>query len=279
MSGYTSFKIGGPCRLMIFPKNMQEIMDTLMHCKQQDIPVLFMGNGSNMLVSDAGYDGVVVKMTGEFSDITKVDDCTIFARSGATLSKLCHFARRHALTGLECCYGIPASVGGSVYMNAGAYGGEIKDVIQAAEYVDMDGKVHRIAAQDLQMSYRHSFFTGKDLCITGAYFKLKPGDPKQIKARMNQLYDRRKTKQPLEYPSAGSTFKRPDGAYAAQLIQECGLKGVLRGGAQVSEKHSGFIINTGGATCHDVLSLIKVIQQTVKQKTDFCLECEVKIIG
>jgi UDP-N-acetylmuramate dehydrogenase len=279
LAGYTTFHIGGPCEVMIFPKNTEELRYALHACRENHMRVLFLGNGSNMLVSDDGFDGAVILLNRDFSDITLLDDETIFAQSGASLAKVCVFAQQHGLTGMEFSYGIPASVGGAVYMNAGAYGGEMKDIIQSAYYLDGDLQEHFISAKDAQFSYRHSIFTDHpEYCVTGAAFRLKKGNPQEIKAQMDEIYGRRKSKQPLEFPSAGSTFKRPPNAFAAKLIEDCGLKGTTVGGAQVSEKHSGFVINRNHATCKDVLDLIELVKHRVKEQTGILLECEVKMV-
>ena len=279
LKNYTSFKIGGPCEILILPHTAEEVAESVRICVEADLPVLFLGNGSNVLVSDQGFSGAVILFHHNFSDIWLLDETTVYAQAGASLARLCTFAQQNGLTGLEFAYGIPATVGGAAFMNAGAYGGEIKDVLQFADYLDENSKPQRRENAELDFSYRHSFFTGKQLPILGAAFSLKKGDAQQIRADMDEIYGRRKAKQPLEFPSAGSTFKRPEGAYAAALIEECGLKGRSVGGAQVSEKHSGFVINRKDATCRDVLDLIKIVQQTVKEKTGFTLECEVRKIG
>lgn len=283
---YTSFKLGGNCAVMVFPSSMEQLLITIKACQADALPTFFFGNGSNLLVSDAGYDGVAIRLGEAFAslEVSKTDPRTILATAGTSLSKLCHFACAQGLTGLEFCYGIPAFVGGAIYMNAGAYGGEIKDVLQFVEYLDAEGILHQKSVETLAMSYRHSYFAdheragGAPHCITKAAFRLTPGNPEEIKARMTEIYQRRRDKQPLEYPSAGSTFKRPQGAFAAALIEECGLKGTSVGGAQVSEKHSGFVINRGGATCDDVQGLIAQIKQVVLEQTGFQLEEEIKYI-
>ena len=279
LAPYTTFKIGGPCPVMILPHSGRETALAVSLCREADVPFLFLGSGSNVLVSDRGFPGAVILFQRNFAEISLLDGTTVYAQAGASLMRVCAFARDHGLAGLEFAYGIPASVGGAVYMNAGAYGGEIRDVLAYADYLEEDGTAARRDNAALDFSYRHSFFTGRALPVLGAAFSLRPGDPETIRREMDEIYARRKEKQPLEYPSAGSTFKRPDGAYAAQLIEECGLKGLQVGGAQVSEKHSGFLINRGGATCRDVLELIRRVQETVREKTGFSLEREVRLIG
>ncbi len=278
LAQYTSFKIGGECKLMVIPKSEDEIIYTLKLINENNLKKLILGNGSNVLISDDGFDGVIVLLGNDFSDIKLIDEDTVFASAGASLSRLCTFAMQNSLSGLEFAYGIPGTVGGAVYMNAGAYGGEIKDVLKSAYHITDKLNSENKSAEDLDLSYRHSFYSDKDYVITGAVFKLKKGNRDEIKAIMTETMNKRKSKQPLEYPSAGSTFKRPEGAFAAKLIDDCGLKGKTVGGAVVSEKHSGFVINKGNATCKDVLELIDIIKNEVKTKTGFTLECEVKYI-
>ncbi len=279
LANYTSFKIGGDGRIVVFPKTITQIQMLLSDCKQFDVPYLILGNGSNVLVSDNGYQGVVLVFNKQFSDIRLLDGDRIEADAGASLMKVCRFACEHSLTGLEFAYGIPATVGGAVYMNAGAYGGEIKDVLFAVEHLSPEGELQQLNADQLNLSYRHSIYTGTKNCIVKAVFQLQKGEQSNIQATMEDILNRRKTKQPLEYPSAGSTFKRPPNAFAAKLIEDCGLKGRTVGGAQVSTKHSGFVINYHHASCQDVLDLIQIVQDEVKRQTGIELECEVKYIA
>lgn len=278
LSSYTSFKIGGTCPIMAIPADEGQVGRILSACFELGLSYLIVGNGSNMLVSDEGFDGVCILLNQNFSKIALEDDTTIRAQAGVTLARLCTFAWEHSLTGLEFAYGIPATVGGAVYMNAGAYGGEMKDVLKAAAFIDEEGNRQILPTEQLQMSYRHSAFTSRNCCITQGIFQLQKGDKQKIREAMDDIYGRRKQKQPLEFPSAGSTFKRPANAFAAKLIEDCGLKGKQVGGAMVSTKHSGFVINTGGATCADVQELIRQVQAEVKRQTDIDLECEVKLI-
>lgn len=279
LAKYTSFQIGGPCRVLMMPSTQEEILFAVKSCGELAIPFFILGNGSNVLVSDKGYDGAVILLGHRFSEIALLEDgVTIHAQAGASLAKVCVFAKEHGLTGMEFAYGIPATVGGAVYMNAGAYGGEMKDILLSAEHITPEGEMGQFSAEELELSYRHSVYSGGKYCITGANFRLRPGNREEIKTAMDDVMGRRKSKQPLEYPSAGSTFKRPEGAFAAKLIEDCGLKGEQIGGAMVSTKHSGFVINCGGATCQDVLELIALIQKRVKEQTGFSLECEVKYI-
>lgn len=276
---YTSFKIGGEGRLVVFPCTEEQAAKAFGYCRENNLPCLILGNGSNVLISDEGYPGVVLVLGQNFSQIRLLDDITIVAAAGTSLMKVCRFAQAHGLSGLEFAYGIPATVGGAVYMNAGAYGGEIKDVLLSASHIAPDGTAGSFTGGELDLSYRHSVYSAGGYCILSAAFSLSKGDPAEIQQKMDDYLGRRREKQPLEYPSAGSTFKRPEGAYAAKLIQDCGLKGMRVGGAQVSEKHSGFIINADHASCKDVEELIRLVQQEVKRQTGFTLECEVKRIG
>ena len=235
---------------------------------------MILGNGSNLLVSDNGIEGAVITLDGDFKEIT-VDGDIITSGSGAKLSRLCSVALENSLTGLEFAYGIPGSVGGAMYMNAGAYGGEMKDVALSVTALTPDGEIREVPAEELALGYRTSIFKTNGDIILFAKYKLAQGDPAAIKEKMDDVMNRRKTKQPLEYPSAGSVFKRPEGAFAGTLIEQCGLKGKTVGGAQVSEKHAGFIINIGGATCDDVMGLVKLVQDTVKAETGYFLEREI----
>lgn len=278
LSRHTTFKVGGPCDVAVLVNSEQAIASLLRYCTTNDINTLVIGNGSNLLVSDKGYNGVVLIVGKDFQGISLIDDTTIEVSAGTTLTQLCMFALQNSLTGLEFAYGIPGTVGGGVFMNAGAYDGEISDVIESATAVDFSGKVLTFTAQQMQLGYRKSIFHEIDCVITKAVFRLKKGDKQAIKDKMDDLMQRRKSKQPLEYPSAGSTFKRPMGNFAGKLIDECGLRGYRVGGAQVSEKHCGFVINKENASFDDIMTLIKNVQNIVYEKTGYCLECEVKII-
>ena len=279
LSKHTSFKIGGPAEIFAKPSSEEQVCEIVKFCKENEIPLLPLGKGSNVLVSDNGIAGVVMCFGSDFGKIKLLDEETIYCEAGTSLGALCNFALENGLTGLEFAYGIPGSVGGAVFMNAGAYGGEIKDVIVYADHVDKNGETGRFAGEELQMSYRHSAYSAKEYFITGAAFKLQKGDKAEIKAKMDDLLGRRFDKQPMDKPSAGSTFKRPEGAFASALIDQCGLKGYRVGGAEVSTKHAGFVVNIGGATCADVLELIKGVQEKVKADTGFFLEPEVEILG
>lgn len=276
MSKHTTFKIGGPADIFITPHDENSMLSICAYCKNKGIPLFIIGNGSNLLVSDKGLRGAVIKCTN-FGSIS-VDGETITAPAGANLGAVCEAARENSLSGLEFAYGIPGSVGGAVYMNAGAYGGEMKDVVVETRHIDGD-KISGFSADELDFGYRKSAYTGKNLIITRAKFALHRGNKEQINEKMRDLLSRRRSKQPLELPSAGSVFKRPVGHYAGTLIEGCGLKGAAVGGAMVSKKHAGFIVNTGGATCRDVVELIEKIKNEVFKQTGVTLECEIKISG
>ena len=278
MSEFTSFKIGGPADFLCSPQNLEELKLLLKFCRENEIPYFVLGNGSNLLVSDLGIEGIVISLK-HFNDISYNPAYEISCGAGIKLSKLCSFALENSLSGLEFAWGIPGTVGGAIYMNAGAYGGEISFVLKECTFIDEEGNVVQADLSSLQLDYRKSLFTDSNKVIVNAKFLLKNDRKENIRAVMDDLIDRRRNKQPLEYPSAGSTFKRPTGHYAGALIEECGLKGTQIGGAQVSEKHAGFVINTGNATCSDVLSLISKIKQEVYLQTSVTLEPEVKTIG
>lgn len=277
MALHTTFKIGGPARLAVFPKNENEISDVIKKCKEENVRYMVVGNGSNLLVADEGIDAVVILLGKEFGDVKLIDDTTIFAEAGAPLMKVCRFALENGLSGLEFAYGIPGSCGGGAFMNAGAYGGELGDVMFRCDHIDKDGNKGSLEGNDLKLAYRHSAYYENGCVITGAYFKMQKADKEEIKAKMDDYMSRRRDKQPLEYPSAGSTFKRPEGNFAGALIEQCGLKGTSVGGAEISTKHAGFVINKGGATCKDVLDLCKKVADTVKAEKGIDLEMEVRV--
>ena len=279
MKNHTSFKIGGAADLYVTANDMRQLSEAVRFANQKDIPLFVLGNGSNLLVSDKGIRGAVLRLGGEFCNIEFNSDGTIHCGTGAQLSKLCGFALENSLTGLEFAWGIPGSVGGAAFMNAGAYGGEMKDVVVSCEHMDMRGTKGVFDRDQLDFAYRHSTYSCGEYIITGVNIRLEKGDKCEIKKKMKELMGRRKDKQPLEYPSAGSVFKRPEGYFAGGLIEQCGLKGAKVGGAQVSPKHAGFIVNVGGASCDDVLTLIGNIQKKVKEETGVDLECEVRKTG
>lgn len=278
MSKHTSFKIGGNADAYIKVNNLSKLSTILKECQDSNVDYMLLGNGSNLLVSDEGIKGAVIRLDGDFRKITLVDDTTIYCGAGATLAYLCKFALNCGLSGLEFAWGIPGTVGGAVFMNAGAYDGEMKDVVHSVSHISPCGEIGRIEKDKLNFGYRTSVYRNNNMIITGVTLKLKKGNPDEIRAKMDDYMSRRSTKQPLEYPSAGSVFKRPEGNFAGALIEQCGLKGKLCGGAQVSEKHAGFIINRSNATAKDVRDLISQIQKTVSDKTGYNLECELIIL-
>lgn len=275
---HTSFKVGGAARLMVKPQTIKQLQQVLKDVKRNSLPVFVTGRGTNLLVNDHGINAVVVNLDGNLDEMYLEEETCIVCQAGASLKKLCLFAQSHGLTGLEFAYGIPGTVGGAVYMNAGAYGGEMKEAVASCQALDQDGALLDYTLEQIGFGYRTSVFQKNGQCIVAARFALKKGDPVEIMERMKEIMQRRKDKQPLEYPSAGSTFKRPQGNFAGALIEQCGLKGCCIGGAQVSEKHAGFVINKGQATQKDIVNLIVHIQKVVLKETGCQLECEVKII-
>lgn len=274
MKAHTTFKIGGAADLFVTVRTVGELRAAAAACRMTGTPWMILGKGSNLLISDEGVEGAVIVLDGDFKDLT-VDSDTVTCGAAVSLSKLCTVAAEHSLAGLEFAYGIPGTVGGAVYMNAGAYGGETKDVVAEVAYMTPDGAVGTLTQDQLGFGYRTSVFKSNQNIILSAKYRLHPDDRAAILARMDDYMNRRRTKQPLEYPSAGSVFKRPVGAFAGTLIEQCGLKGARVGGAQVSEKHAGFIVNAGGATCADVQNLVRLVQDTVKRETGYELECEI----
>ena len=279
MKKHTSFKIGGPAEIFITPDSEEQLLKTINICRKYEIERHIIGNGSNLLVSDGGIKGAVIALKNLFGNITLEgsDKNVISAQAGAALSQLCKFAQANCLSGLEFSWGIPGSVGGAIYMNAGAYGGEIKDVISSIRVLDNEIFTELDASQ-AGFGYRKSAFQDSEYIITAGKFKLEFDEEKNITDRMKEIAEKRTSKQPLDYPSAGSAFKRPNGNYAAALIEQCGLKGLKIGGAQVSEKHSGFIINAENATCADVCKLLDKVREIVYKETGIELEEEVKRI-
>ena len=280
MARHTTFQIGGPADRFLTVENAAQLQGLLSCLRQAGIPYLVLGKGSNLLVSDKGIRGAVLHLGGDFKKVEVLPDGrTLRAGAGAPLASVCALARERSLTGLEFAWGIPGSVGGGAYMDAGAYGGEMRDVVSRVLHLGPDGAPGEARGEELCFGYRKSRYTGGEDIITAVEFTLQPGDPAAIAGKMEELMGRRKDKQPYDMPSAGSVFKRPQNGFAAALIEQCGLKGRRVGGAQVSEKHAGFIVNTGGASCQDVLELIAVIQKTVEERTGTCLECEVRVTG
>ena len=277
LAAHCTFRIGGPAEVFVCPESEAQLVRAVLLCREQGVRYYLLGNGSNILFSDQGFCGAVIDLSALRGPVVR-EGRTLRAGAGVRLSALCLEALRAGLTGLEFAYGIPGTVGGAVYMNAGAYGGEIKDVLVSVRYLTAQGEVKTVPAAELDLGYRHSVFETNGGCILAAKFCLKEGDPAQIRAGMDDLMARRADKQPLDKPSAGSTFKRPAGAFAAALIDQCGLKGFRRGGAAVSDKHSGFVVNLGGASCTDVLALCDEVRRIVKEKTGYDLEKEIRVV-
>ena len=278
MKRHTTFRIGGPAEVFVMPGNLEEMQRILEICRTEDLPYFILGNGSNLLVSDRGYRGVVIQLDRNFGEV-KVEGTEIHASAGALLSTIAVAARRASLTGFEFAGGIPGTLGGAVVMNAGAYGGEMKDVLRKVMVMDQSGKVFEIPAEELQMGYRTSIIKTAGYIVLGAVLSLKEGNLEEIKMLTRKLSEQRTSKQPLEYPSAGSTFKRPEGYFAGKLIMDSGLRGYRVGGAQVSEKHCGFVINKENATATDVVNLIHDVQRIVYEKFQVQLDTEVKFLG
>ena len=282
LAPHTTFKIGGPAAFWCTPRGAEQLRRTLQLCRENGVRVYLLGNGSNTLFDDAGFDGAVIDMrglSGMENSVLDTDAVRITAGAGQTLGRLCSKAQTLGLTGLEFACGIPGTVGGAVYMNAGAYGSELKDVLESVTFLDSDLQLRTLPAADLAMGYRTSIFEqNPDWCILSATVVLHRGDGAAVLARMQELLGKRREKQPLEWPSAGSTFKRPQGAFAGKLIEDCGLRGFTVGGAQISEKHCGFVINRGGATCADVVALTEQVRQIVEARTGFVLEREIRVV-
>lgn len=277
MTRRTTFGIGGPA-LLLRPRSRAELQAAMTLCREAGEEPFILGRGSNLLVSDSGISRPVIQLDGDFTAITREGN-TLRCGAGASLIAVCRAAAENSLSGIEWGYGIPGSLGGGVYMNAGAYGGELRDVLTEVTFLDEVGEYRTLPAAELSLSYRHSIFEDRPgTVIVGAVLTLIPGDPAAIRAAMEDYMSRRREKQPLEYGSAGSTFKRPVGNYASALVDQCGLKGLSVGGAEVSRKHAGFIINRGGATAADVRELIAEVQRIVRERTGYTLECEIKYI-
>lgn len=278
MAAHTSFKIGGPADLFVTVPDGDSAAAVLVRCRAAGVPVMVMGNGTNLLVSDAGIEGVVLKIETETPPVL-CKEAGVVCPAGLPVKKLCLFARDHGLSGLEFAFGIPGTVGGGVYMNAGAYGGQMSDVLESVRIVTRSGEWEELRAEELELGYRRSVLMETGGVVVEARFCLTPDKREDIAARMEDFLSRRRDKQPLEYPSAGSFFKRPPGHFAGTLIESCGLKGARVGGAQISEKHAGFLINAGGATCADVLRLSERVQKTVLDTCGVRLEPEVRPVG
>jgi UDP-N-acetylmuramate dehydrogenase len=278
MSRHTSFRIGGPAALMAQVRTTQELAAALQVAHGMGITPFVLGNGTNVLAGDGVLDVFVIH-TGALEGLELTGPGQITCAAGVSLARLATFALEQGLTGLEFAHGIPGTLGGGMAMNAGAYGGELRDVALSSRYLNLDGTAGELVGEQQQLSYRHSAYSAGDKIVTSALLQLQSGDPETIRNRMTELAQKRRASQPLEFPSAGSTFKRPVGGYAAALIDQCGLKGLTVGGAQVSPKHAGFVVNVGNATCADVLRLTDQIRETVLQRTGITLELEIRRLG
>ena len=278
MSRHTTFRVGGPADFFVTPKAKEEVRDVVRICKEAGMPYYIIGNGSNLLVSDAGYRGVIVQIYKEMNEV-KVEGDLVKAQAGALLSGIAAKALGAELSGFEFASGIPGTIGGACVMNAGAYGGEMKDVLESVTVLTGEGKIIELGRNELELGYRTSVIAKKGYIVLGAVLKLERGDGEKIKTYMDELKEKRVTKQPLEYPSAGSTLKRPEGYFAGKLIEDAGLRGFQVGGAQVSEKHCGFVINRDHATAADIMELMRQVQIRVKENSGVDLEPEVKRLG
>ena len=279
LKDHTTFKIGGKCDLLVKLNGEESFLKLIPLAESLGVPYYIFGKGSNLIVDSAGITGVVFVSGSLFSNVSIKNENTLICSAGTPLLQICNFALEHSLSGLEFAYGIPGTLGGAVFMNAGAYGGEMKDVVTSVRAMDRSGNIKEYSPEQLDFSYRHSRFSQSGEIILSAEISLQKGDKDEIKGKMDELMEKRRSKQPLEFPSAGSTFKRPEGSYASLLIEQCGLKGVHVGDAEVSEKHSGFIINKGNADFSQLMELIEIVKKTVKEKTGYELECEPLIIS
>ena len=279
LSKHTSFRIGGPAELMVFPNTVEQLKQIFLAAKACGIQPRILGSGSNVLAPDEGVRGLVICTRECLMGLELVNGTQVIAMSGMTMAQTAMFAARNGLSGMEFAHGIPGSVGGGVYMNAGAYGGELKDCVIWTEFMDPDGNIIRFEGAEQGFGYRTSSFQGREGIILRCCFALSASDEATVRSKIKELNDRRRASQPLELPSAGSTFKRPKVGYAAALIQEAGLKGLRVGGAAVSEKHAGFVVNLGGATAKDVLALITLVQEKVLAHSGIALEPEVRLWG
>lgn len=278
MSRHTTFRVGGPADFFVMPTEEEEVREVVNLLRKEKVPFYVVGNGSNLLVGDGGYRGVIIQIYKNMNQI-RVEEDVVYAQAGALLSKTAAQALEHSLTGMEFASGIPGTLGGAVMMNAGAYGGEMKHILYNALALTKEGEFRVVPADQMELGYRSSVFAKNGDVVLSAQLKLKPGNPDEIRAYMEELKEKRVTKQPLEYPSAGSTFKRPEGYFAGKLIEDSGLRGFRVGGAQVSEKHCGFVINRENATAADIISLMEQVADRVEEKFGVRLEPEVRRIG
>ena len=278
MASHTTFRIGGPADYFVMPETVEELRDILALCKEEGLPYFILGNGSNLLVGDKGFRGVVIQLYKNFDGLS-IEGTRVTAKSGAMLIRVAKEAGKAGLTGLEFASGIPGTIGGAMVMNAGAYGGEMKDVVTAVTVLTKDGDIKTLTGSEMNFRYRGSVVEDEGYIVLETVMELKEGNLEEIQARIDELSLQRRTKQPIEYPSAGSTFKRPEGYFAGKLIQDANLRGYQVGGAQVSEKHCGFVINAGGATAADVMQLMQDVSDKVNAQFGVTLEPEVKRIG
>lgn len=279
MKNHTSFCVGGPAKLLIKPRDEEALVEILKSIRKNNYKYYILGNCTNIIVRDKGFDGIIIKLKNKLNDVKKVSDKEIYAGTGASMKKISEFAMENSLTGLEFAHGIPGSLGGAIVMNAGAYDGEIKNVVKSVKLLDEDLNVIEVPGEEMNFSYRHSLVQERDLIVLGATFSLEDGDKNEIREKYEDFDQRRADKQPLDMPSAGSTFKRPTGYFAGKLIDDSGLRGFTHKGAGISEKHCGFVVNKNKASAQDVLETIEIVQKVVHDKFDVTLEREVKIIG
>ncbi|WP_282925033.1 UDP-N-acetylmuramate dehydrogenase [Peptoniphilus genitalis] len=279
MKNHTSFCVGGPAKLLIKPRDEEALVEILKSIRKNNYKYYILGNCTNIIVRDKGFDGIIIKLKNKLNDVKKVSDKEIYAGTGASMKKISEFAMENSLTGLEFAHGIPGSLGGAIVMNAGAYDGEIKNVVKSVRLLDEDLNVIEVPGDEMNFSYRHSLVQERDLIVLGATFSLEDGDKNEIREKYEDFDQRRADKQPLDMPSAGSTFKRPTGYFAGKLIDDSGLRGFTHKGAGISEKHCGFVVNKNKASAQDVLETIEIVQKVVHDKFDVTLEREVKIIG
>ncbi len=278
LNTHTTFRVGGAAKALLTVNSVEELKTVLALLQSEKEPFFLLGNGSNLLISDLGFDGYVIRLLGDFEDVSQDGKC-IAAGGGIMLSKVCRFAADNSLSGLEFAFGIPGTVGGAMVMNAGAYGGEMKDVVKSVELMDYDGNLYNLSCEEMAFGYRDSIVKHKDFIVLRTVFALEEGVKEEITAKMDEVMQKRRDKQPLEHPSAGSTFKRPEGAFAGKLIQDAGLAGARIGGASVSKKHCGFIVNDMGGTASDIDRLMKLVADRVKEESGFTLVPEVIRVG
>ena len=279
MKNHTSFCVGGPAKLLIKPNDEEALIEILKSIRKNNYKYYILGNCTNIIVKDGGFDGIIIKLKNKLNDVEKVSDKEIFAGTGASMKKISEFAMENSLTGLEFAHGIPGSLGGAIVMNAGAYDGEIKNVVKSVRLLDENLEVIEVPGDEMNFAYRHSLVQERDLIVLGAIFSLEDGNKDEIREKYEEFDQRRADKQPLDMPSAGSTFKRPTGYFAGKLIDDSGLRGFTHKGAGISQKHCGFVVNKHKATAQDILETIEIVQKVVHDKFDVTLEREVKIIG